>query len=347
MDGNGTGSDGIDNRYILNDEPKTIINFFANYSLKIKTKDYLIYEKLNKPLEVVKSNLTVTKEINYNEWVTVPEADKNSITRSKLKIKKSFLGKLKSLIYKGELFYVYYECENKKIYSHRIVPKNAEDGIWLNPVCFHPENEFEESPIKKIRIACSNQDMVNNTYELEFEQITFKNKSDSKTLLNAAMLCFNKLKSNESETLFFTTHESHNFSNDSVQKTSTQNCLSSDGCFELKPGKSVGFFSCKADTSKVLSGVNPTVLLFEAFVKANKQSDATIIISQNNKILGQQSIKGSIVEENNFWSRVHLSKFMHYSQVDLNQPFQLYIKNDNTAQTIYIDGMSATITEFK
>ena len=115
----------------------------------------------------------------------VPNVDKNSILRAKLLIRKSFAGFLKSVLYQGEAFSIYYELDNGRTHSHKIVPKNAEDGIWINPLILAPENNFTEPLVKKIKLVCWDSSMVQSDFTISFEEIKFpQNYNFLKTSFN-------------------------------------------------------------------------------------------------------------------------------------------------------------------
>ena len=123
--------EGIDNRYLLNDEPAMIINFFSNYALRYNSEGYLLYEKRAQRLPFVTNAISGAQTIMNDVWYTIPACESNCIMRGRLKVRKSFTGLLKSFFYKGEGFFMHYQMEDDSIITHRIVPKNAAEGLWL------------------------------------------------------------------------------------------------------------------------------------------------------------------------------------------------------------------------
>lgn len=166
----------IDYRYLLNDAPKTTLAFFSHYQLKYKDSNYLLYEKTNKAATLNTHTIAPEKTIAYNKWISVPDCTNNCIIRAKVKIKKSLLGSLKGFFYKGESYSIYYETEDGKIHSHKIVPKNAEDGVWINPLILEPETDVTEPLVKKIKLVCWDSTMVTKDFRITFEQIRFQEK---------------------------------------------------------------------------------------------------------------------------------------------------------------------------
>ncbi len=167
----------IDFRYLLNDAPETMLTFFSSYHLIFKDKTDLLFEKQNKPATVLKKRLSEPVNAAYNSWIQVPEACNTCITRAKIRIKKSASGSVKSLFYKGEAYSLEYQTEDGKTQAHKIVPKNAEEGLWINPLILNPETDLQESMVKKIRLRCWGESSVTKDFEIEFEEVRFQEKT--------------------------------------------------------------------------------------------------------------------------------------------------------------------------
>ena len=176
----------IDYRYLLNDAPETTLAFFSHYFLIFKNEKFMAFKKLLKAVPLTKKNLSRTLTQHYDTWINVPACGVNSILRAKVKIKKSAIGSLKSVLYKGEAFSIFYETSDKKIVSHKIVPKNAEDGLWINPLILQPRTNYTEPLVKRIKLVCWNKDMVTPDFKLEFEEVKFPLDH------NFLNYCFNK-----------------------------------------------------------------------------------------------------------------------------------------------------------
>jgi hypothetical protein len=63
--------------------------------------------------------------------------------------------------------------ENGKTLGHKIVPKNAKEGLWINPLILAPENNFTEPLVKKIKLICWDSTMVQSDFNLSFEEVKF------------------------------------------------------------------------------------------------------------------------------------------------------------------------------
>lgn len=161
--------EGIDYRYLLNDEPKSLIAMLENYKYVLNDTDHLLMEKR---LEAKETSATIIskEKSTWNEWISIPKAD--GILRAKVKMDHSVLGKLKSFLYKDEASFIYYKLENGDILRYRMVPKNAEDGLWINPFILQPCNDYYESPVVAILFKNTNKKMMTDEVQISWEQIT-------------------------------------------------------------------------------------------------------------------------------------------------------------------------------
>lgn len=187
----------IDQRYFLNDEPKTLISFFSRYALCYKDSNYLVYEKRPEKLTVT-SDYSEPYFIKNDRWTNVPDCDPDCILRAKVEIHKNINGILKSFFYKGEGFEIVYEMEDKSYGSNRIVPKNAADGLWLYPFIQDPATDTQELKIKKFKIVCTDETMLDNEFKVQFEQIRFNYNTGPASFLQQA---FRKNKRLAADTL--------------------------------------------------------------------------------------------------------------------------------------------------
>ncbi|MCK5840424.1 MAG: hypothetical protein KAG99_11280, partial [Bacteroidales bacterium] len=172
-DVNGGDFNSIDNRYLLNDEPQTIVQLINNYKFYYADNKFLV---LKKRANSIKSNHSIIKKNStpWSEWINVPESS-DGLLRAKMTFKKSLLQRLKSFFYKGEQFWIYLKLQNGVIHKYRIVPKNAEDGIWINPYIFNSSKYYQ---VKQIMLKCSNQKIMSDNLAIEWEQTEFKKEPD-------------------------------------------------------------------------------------------------------------------------------------------------------------------------
>ncbi|MEI8007702.1 MAG: hypothetical protein WCI48_15960, partial [Bacteroidota bacterium] len=170
----GGSLESIDGRYLLNDEPETLMALFRQYEL-VETQNgifpALILKHRTLPLHNETKVIGKTTA-SWNTWIDVP-ANKQGILKASASLNRSVAGKLKSFFYKDEATYVYYLLENGDIRMYRIVPKNAAYGLWINPLLINPEKNASEPAVTKIMFRCSNTAMMKSEIELEWNQVLF------------------------------------------------------------------------------------------------------------------------------------------------------------------------------
>lgn len=161
----------IDGRYLLNDEPLTIYNILKHYSIEKKCNKFLLLRKveqniLSEPVPSEKENR------KWNEWIELPDFEKD-IARLRFFSHLRFLGKIKKLLYKGEIYYIDYQFTDGKVRSYRFNPSNARDGLWINPfVQFSfPDDVNTEAEVIKVRFRNSNSLYISNSFTIQFERI--------------------------------------------------------------------------------------------------------------------------------------------------------------------------------
>jgi hypothetical protein len=165
---NGGEYSSIDNRYLLNDEPQTILQILKNYDCRYSNSKILILKQRGLPVEAISKN-SISIQSGWGKWIEVPEADGN-LLRAKLKFNKSLLQSIKSFLYKDEQFWIYLKLKDGPIHKYRIVPKNAVDGIWINPYIYDSDKAYS---IEMIMFKCSNQNILTDKLTVDWEQIKF------------------------------------------------------------------------------------------------------------------------------------------------------------------------------
>jgi len=174
---NGGSAESIDYRYLLNDEPNTLISMICNFEMFFKNESFLVLKKRNLPVQV-ESNTSEPFVSEWDNWIDLPE-ETGELLRANVKIKNNILGTLKSFFYKDEIFYIYLKMANDEILKYRIVPKNARDGIWLNPFMFQLESRYIHPEIRSIMFKCSNKEYLRDQIEIEWNTSSFHDNSDS------------------------------------------------------------------------------------------------------------------------------------------------------------------------
>ncbi|HNW99054.1 MAG TPA: hypothetical protein PKK00_11650 [Bacteroidales bacterium] len=167
----GSAFDGIDNRYVLNDEPLTIISIIENYKYYYSDDQFLILKKRIKP--AISNDSTIKKETSeWGKWIDVPK-NTNSLLRVKLNFNRSFLQTIKSFLYKDEEYSICLKLSNDTIFKYRIIPNNAEDGIWITPYIYDISKKYD---VKQIMFNVSNQLILSEKINIEWERIYFNDE---------------------------------------------------------------------------------------------------------------------------------------------------------------------------
>jgi len=173
---NGGKLESIDNRYLLNDEPQTLIELIKKYKCIYSNENFLVYQKRKQTMEI-RSAITNTQSGKWNEWIAITDTTSH-FSRLKLHTGRSFLGKIKSFLYKDELYYMYFKTTNGSTLKYRIVPQNATDGIWISPFYSSAGNNTPAEKITEIMVTVSDKDMVKNTFSYKMEYFD----TDEKTM---------------------------------------------------------------------------------------------------------------------------------------------------------------------
>ena len=159
----------IDERYLLNDEPLTIYNIFNNYSILRKCDKFMILGKVRQN-NLSEPILLERKERKWNEWIEVPDFV-NDIVRLKFSCHSNIIGKVKKLLYKGEMYYIDYRFKDGKVRSYNFNPSNAADGLWINPFIRFSFSDTTEAEVKNVRFRNSDPFFANGSISVQFERI--------------------------------------------------------------------------------------------------------------------------------------------------------------------------------
>lgn len=183
----GGSLESIDNRYLLNDEPQTIQTILENYQIVNKNNRFILFEKRAVPL-VFKSTPSGKINARFGQIINVPENKEKGILRLKTKISKTIKGSVQSFLLKDQESFISYYMDNGDVYRYKIVPKNAANGIWINPILIHPESNSEEPRCMNIMFSSSDpsfyKEEINCEWEILEEQSLSKTKVFDKKVPN-------------------------------------------------------------------------------------------------------------------------------------------------------------------
>ncbi len=161
---------GIDNRYLLNDEPQTMLRLLCNYRFYYADEKFLVLRKRTTSLEATVSCLR-TVEGTRGGWIDVPEIQQG-LLRAKFSCRKGFLQRLKSFLYKDEEWQISLKLSDGTILRYKIVPENAADGIWINPFIIRLQ---EAGLVKQVMFDCSGSNIAVPEFRVVWERIDFGN----------------------------------------------------------------------------------------------------------------------------------------------------------------------------
>ncbi len=196
----------IDGRYLLNDNPLTLYEILNNYRVVLDKQVYLILKR-NKPK--LDSEILFKKSYKWDEWITVPEATKNngsSFLLAKTDIKRSFMQKVKKLIFKEFAVYVNYKLISGEVIRHRLVVDTAKNGIWVNPL-LHTLFDFDfADDVMAIKLTHDKYDFFDKSFNIEWNMVTLKSSLSPDTS-NIYMSPINMKIGKEDDAIQFTIDE--------------------------------------------------------------------------------------------------------------------------------------------
>lgn len=163
--GNNIGD--YDNRYILNDEPKTVLEIFKNYKIDTITDKFVLLKKGKNNIETRSKKPSTEK---WNTWIKIDPTNE-SILRAKIKIKGGLLHKLKCFFYRDGLYFIDYKFMDGKILTYRFNPSNAQDGLWIDPFIQNIKYNSTHTKPESIRLRNTNPGLFSPEFELVWQRI--------------------------------------------------------------------------------------------------------------------------------------------------------------------------------
>jgi hypothetical protein len=326
----------IDNRYLLNDEPNTIISILDQYRLKNMNNKLLLFEKTSN--RIFKEEKTFGSiKARWNDWIDVPEKE-DGILRAKFLFDENFWGKVKSLLYKDAEFSISYQLEDLQVIKFRIVPKNAKDGLWINPLIMNPESKYIEPIVKKIMFQCSDPEIVNDAFTIVWELIGInKNaltaKLDSTSYpFKYAFLIFGKNDSGseQKKPLFSTLNK---FEGNLTHWSFCNTCLFKDDfvsapySFKLNPGKYSSTLILDFDSLLNDNKYEYLTISLSAFLKGTIGVKANYVISVekgNDKIAYFTGKIQEFINDNSKWNHMIIRKNI-YNKIPVKENVRLKV----------------------
>lgn len=128
----GANLESIDGRYLLNDEPLTIIQILSNYSVLDILWNAVVFKRVSKPALRPPVIMSTSGPIDWNSRFDVPYVE-GGIVRARLQYTRTLLGRLLRTLYRDSPVFVDYLFESGDTVHCRLVLDNAVSGIWVNP----------------------------------------------------------------------------------------------------------------------------------------------------------------------------------------------------------------------
>jgi hypothetical protein len=167
----GGDMESIDGRYLLNDEPETMLSLISNYRLLAMQEGKhpaLIYVKRQARLELKTKEISKI-ETTWNTWFKVPETA-YGLLRASVRTNLTFAGNLKGMFYKDDDVYVYYMFSDGDIRQYRVVPRTMDYGLWINPMVMNPGLHMKEPRVVKMCFRSRNENLMDKKISISFSQ---------------------------------------------------------------------------------------------------------------------------------------------------------------------------------
>jgi hypothetical protein len=338
-DVNGGDMNSIDDRYLLNDEPQTMLQLLKHYDYYYSDKKFHIVKKRNVPFSLTNRDIGHT-ESEWGEWINVPDVNKN-LLRAKLHFSKTFFQLMKSFLYKDEQFWIYLQLKNGAIHKYRIVPKNAEDGLWITPYIYNTNTAYT---VEKIMFKCSMQNKLTDGLAITWEEFKLGNSPDQ--VMNFFHIpqwttdstIVNSINNGEVKSIKNWSDLNGSQLSDTAFLGSRSQVLkpqSYSSTFTL-PLDSIGFQNLKITTDCWIKSPGYTL--------ANKISLVISIEDANGSIVwNSTSIDRQLIDENQ-WNNIY--NFLEYNNNAAHRILKIYVYN-TSEQDILIDDFRVMIMKGK
>ncbi len=157
----------VDDRYLLNDEPRTIMALLDNYTWTTTTDRAAVLERHEgtrfEPIELFGDTVG-----GWDVWNRVPEAP-DGILRARVQVKGTWKRALKDFVYKDAEYTVVYRLTDGTTRTYRFVPDLAGEGLWVAPFTHHPQQASTAPRVTHLRFHCSTPGMVHEKLPITWE----------------------------------------------------------------------------------------------------------------------------------------------------------------------------------
>jgi hypothetical protein len=330
---NGGSSESIDNRYLLNDEPQTLLQILKHYRYHFKNSSFLILKKTDEPLN---HDVHIAGPISsqWDTWISVPEKN-GDLVRAKIVIKKNFSGMIKSFFYKDEASWIYYKLTSGEVFKYKIVPKNAKDGLWINPFILKPELKVLYPEVESIMLKNSNTKVMSDKILVNWEIFDFENTKDS--LVYSFFHQTLPLKQNEILKVINTFEAADSSWSNQFQDHYISNCYQGTTSYSVASNSFSPTYSLNLDTIHTDS-----LLIQTSCWIRGSDSDIKFIISveSRNKFIAYDAMDlDKQIIENTSWNHVYNYLYYEHPADFQNAIMKVYIWNRSKNNILVDDFM--------
>lgn len=163
----------IDGRYLLNNNPQTLFAIFNHYTPIIHNNKHILFKHTQK--NILSTTPLKTEKYTWNTWITVPPLNTSySYLLAKTIIQRSFIQKIKKLIYKEFEIIIEYKLYNGEVVSHRLNIDTSAAGIWVNPLPKKLFNYPITRQVEAIRFIHNDYDYFQDDITITWEKVQNK-----------------------------------------------------------------------------------------------------------------------------------------------------------------------------
>lgn len=173
---NSTRMESVDIRYLLNDEPQTMMALLTYYCLEEKEEDFLLFRKRDSKLES-KTHILDEGIIRWNEWINISSVHEHEhdFLRIRAEFSRNLPGKAINFIYKDVRYFMVIETEEGRYYKFRLIKANSPEGIWLDPLIVDPVNDYCPPDIRRVMFITDDRRRVKENIQYSIQSFAFEN----------------------------------------------------------------------------------------------------------------------------------------------------------------------------
>ncbi|KND60126.1 putative TRANSMEMBRANE PROTEIN [Candidatus Burkholderia verschuerenii] len=129
--------DGIDGKYVLNEDPLTSTTILANYNVvdrfSVRYAAPAILLQKNRQIRHDQPVTLPSERMEFAHWYSVPENKPGGVIKLVPQLKFTLLGRLNNLFFRGRDLSIKYRLATGEIKHYRLNILNTPSGIWASP----------------------------------------------------------------------------------------------------------------------------------------------------------------------------------------------------------------------